>query len=234
VLYNLFCRFTRGTDMKVIGIATFCCVLIITGLSQVAAGQDDEDVQSWNDIQLTLPLSKKVDVFTKLTMRIGKNISRLNDGRVAVGVVWKPNASWSISPFYWLINARNTAGQFRQENRLNLAVSYRFPIKKFGLIHRSTYEKRLRAPVNTWRYRAMLTVEKDLPKSWIPKAKFFVADEVFYDSATGRFSRNRFSVGLSKALSKQLSLDVYYTRQNDGFSHPGDLNIVWTAWKIKL
>jgi len=137
-------------------------------------------------------------------------------------------------PFYWHINARNAAGQFRVENRLNLAVTYRFPTKSFGLSHRSTFERRLRAPVNTWRYRAMLTLEKDIPKTIIPAAKWFIADEVFYDSATGRFSRNRFSAGVSKTLTKELSLDLYYTRQNDGFSHPGDLNIVWAAWKIKL
>ena len=80
----------------------------------------------------------------------------------------------------------------------------------------------------------MVTVDKDLPKTLIKATKFFVADEVFYDSATGRFSRNRFSVGITKTVSKHLALDLYYTRQNDGFSHPGDLNICWSAWKIKL
>lgn len=79
----------------------------------------------------------------------------------------------------------------------------------------------------------MVTVEKDIPKSIIPGAKVFVADEVFYDSLLKQFSRNRFAVGITKTLSKQLAVDIFYMRQNDGFARPGDLNTIWTAWKIK-
>lgn len=219
--------------MKTVRLFVILGSLASTLFSQTAV-RDDEDFQSWNDLQVNVALSKQVDYFNKVTMRIGNDISTLRDGRFSVGLVWKPTKSLSISPFFWYIKARNTAGRFRIENRLNLAATYRFPIKKFGLIHRSTYERRLRRPVSTWRYRAQITVEKDIPKSLLAGAKFFVADEVFYDSATKKFSRNRFSVGVSKIISKKLSLDLYYTRQNDGFSHPGDLNIVWTAWKIKL
>jgi hypothetical protein len=92
----------------------------------------------------------------------------------------------------------------------------------------------MRAPVNTWRYRAMLTFEKDLPKKFIPQAKFFFGDEVFYDSLIKKFSRNRFSIGINKTLNKNLSVDIYYMRQNDGFSRPGDLNALWVTWRVKL
>lgn len=212
-------------------------LLILISLAAFAAGQaaqDDEDFQSWNDVQLTVPMSKLVDFQTKVTMRFGKNVTRLNDGRWQFGFVFKPTKALSITPFYWYIRARNSAGLFRTEHRFNLSASYRFPIKSFGLIHRSTLERRLRQPANTWRYRPSLTFEKEIPKNIIPEAKFFVGDEVFYDSATKKFSRNRFSIGINKTLTKQLSVDVYYMRQNDGFAHPGDLNTIWTAWRIKL
>lgn len=195
---------------------------------------DDEDIQSWNDVQLTAPLSKSVDFYTAVTMRFGKNVSRLNDGRFAIGFTWKPTKSLSFTPFYLNVQARNSRSQFRREDRLNLRATYRFPFKSFGLIHRSTYEYRMRAPENTWRYRAALNYEKDLPEKFIPKAKFFVGDEVFYDSATKKFSRNRFSIGVNKTLNKNLSVDVYYMRQNDGYSHPGDLNVIGTTWRVKM
>jgi hypothetical protein len=212
-------------------------LLILGSLAIFAAGQivqDDEDFQSWNDVQLTVPMSKLVDFQTRVTTRFGKNVTRLNDSRWQFGFVFKPTKALSITPFYWHIRARNAAGPFRTEHRLNLAVSYKFPIKSFGLTHRSTFERRLRPPANSWRYRSSLTYEKDIPKNIIPQAKFFVGDEVFYDSATKKFSRNRFSIGINKTLTKQLSVDVYYMRQNDGFAHPGDLNTIWTAWRIKL
>lgn len=197
--------------------------------------QPQDDIQSWNDVQLTVPLHKYFEFYTAVTGRFGKNITRLNDARFAVGIGWKPHKSLNIMPFYWYIRARNSSGQFRNEHRLNVRASYKFPIKKFGLTHRSTYEYRLREGTqNSWRYRAGLTFEKDLPKSFIPGAKFYFGDEVFYDSLLKKFSRNRFTIGVNKTLTKQLSVDIYYMRQNDGNSRPGDLNVIGTTWRIKL
>lgn len=195
---------------------------------------DDEDIQSWNDLQLTVPMSKKFDFYTAVTMHFGKNVTRLNDGRFAIGFIYKLNKSWTIQPFYWFINARNSRGQFRHEDRLNLRVGYRFPFKKFGLSHRSTFKYRLRSPENFFRYRPSLTFDRDIPKKIIPKAKFYVTEEVFYDSLLNKFSRNRFTVGITKTLTPKLSLELYYMRQNDGFSRPGDLNVIGTSFKIKL
>lgn len=197
---------------------------------------DDEDVQSWNDVSLTVSMTKRFDFFMMFTGRFGQNVSRVSDTRLAVGYVWKPTKSFSVTPFYWHVNARNARGQFRTEHRLNLRGVYRFPFvyKGFGLAHRSQYEYRMRSPRNSWRYRAMLTVDKDVPKKFIPKAKFFVSEEVFYDSIVKKFNRNRFTVGVTKTLTKKLSLDLYYMRQNDGYAHPGDLNVIGTSWKVRL
>lgn len=195
---------------------------------------DDEDIQSWNDVSLTVPMTKQFDFYTALTFRFGENITRSTENRFTVGFVYKPYKAWSFQPFYSNISARNSRGQFRTEHRLSFRAGYRFPFKKFGLSHRSTFEYRLRRPLNSFRFRPSLTFEKDIPKKFIPGAKFFLTEEVFYDSLLKKFSRNRFSVGITKTLTKKLSVDLYYMRQNDGYTHPGDLNIVGTSWKVKL
>jgi hypothetical protein len=210
-------------------VLIFCGVLF-TNAQTIA---DEEDVQSWNDVQLTVPMSKKFDFYTAVTMRFGKNVTRLYDGRFAAGVIYKLNKSWTVQPFYWFINARNSRGQFRREHRLNLRVGYRFPFKKFGLSHRSAFEYRLRSPQNSWRYRPSLTFDTDIAKI-IPKSRMFVTEEVFYDSVLKKFSRNRFSVGITRTLTKKTALDIYYMRQNDGFSVPGDLHVIGTSFKIRL
>ena len=207
----------------------FCAVF--TGAQ---ATIDREDNQSWNDVQLTVPINEKFDFVTQGTFRFGKNVTRLQDGRFQVGVVYEPNKYLSFSPSYTFIDARNSSGRFKMENRFSFYARARFPIKEFGLSHRSLFEYRKRSPRSSWRYRPSLTFEKDLPKKFIEGAKFFVTEEVFYDSILNKFSRNRFSVGVTKTLNKKLSLDVYYLRQNDGFSVPGDLNVIGTTWKIKL
>jgi len=194
---------------------------------------DEDDNQSWNDVQLTVPMTKEFDFYLAGTFRFGKNVTRLNDRRIAVGFIYKPNKSLSFQSFYSNIEARNANGRFRTEHRLNLRVGYRFPFKKFGLSHRSLFEYRLRSPRNSFRHRPSLTFEKDIPKI-IPKSKFFITEEIFYDSLLRKFSRNRLSVGITRTLTKNLSLDIFYLRQNDGFSRPGDLNVIGTSFKIKL
>ncbi len=194
---------------------------------------DTNDNQSWNDVQLTVPVTEQFDFTLTGTFRFGKNITRLNDRRIAVGFVYKPNKSWSFQPFYSNIVARNAGGRFLMEHRLNFRATYRFPFKRFGLSHRSWFERRLRQPRNSWRYRPSLTFEKDIGVI-IPDTKFFMTEEVFYDSILKRFSRNRFSVGINKNLTKKLSLDVFYLRQNDGFSRPGNLNVIGVNFKIRL
>ena len=214
--------------MKKILLILFLCGFCFLN----AQAQDDEDVQSWNDLQLTVPMKKDFDYFLWFTGRFGSNVTQLSDARIATGFTWKATKSLSVSPFFWHVNARNSRGRFRVENQLNLRGVYHFPTKKFGLAHRSQYEYRMRSPQNSWRYRAMLTVDKDIPKNILDKAKFYVSDEVFYDSIIKKFNRNRFTVGVIKTLSKKLALDVYFMRQNDGYSHPGDLSVIGTAWRV--
>ena len=173
----------------------FICLAVLSAraavLAQSQAVQDDEDVQSWNDLQLTVPLTKQFDFVSSTTARLGKNVSRLNEGRYQIGFIWKANNALSVNPFFIYIGARNSAGHFRIEQRLNVRAAYKFPIKSFGLIHRSAFEYRIRGVGNTWRYRPSLTFDKNIPQKLIPNAKFFVTEEPFYDSATSKFSRNR-------------------------------------------
>ena len=214
--------------------------LLLLGLVLAAAAsasfaqQDDEDVQSWNDLQITVPINTKVDALILATLRVGSNVTKVSEMRVGGGIQFHPTKWLNLSPVYHFIDARNTAGHFHDEHRLSMRATVKFPTKGFGLSHRSIYEYRLRTSGNSWRYRPSLTLEKALPERILPRSRLFITEEPFYVSTTKRFSRNRFSVGISHTFTKKLTLDVYYLRQNDGRTHPGDLNVVGTSWKVHL
>jgi hypothetical protein len=209
-------------------------IIAALSLAGVAQSLDDSDNESWNDLQITIPAGKRVDVLLLGTVRLGDDLADLVEGRVGGGLSVKLNKALSVSPTYQHIETRNGSGVFKTEHRYSLRGTYKFPFKRFGLIHKSTYEYRVRSSGNSWRYRPALTFEKALPKSFLRKAKVFVTEEPFYVSTTKKFSRNRFSVGVSKTFNPHLTLDVYYLRQQDGHSHPGDLNVLGTAWKVHL
>jgi hypothetical protein len=216
----------------------FLLFLITAFAALPAAGQappDETDTQSWNDLQVTVPVSKRVDVLLTTMARIGHNVSQLDEYRVGGGLAFRLSKSVTFSPSYTYIETRSAAGRFRTEHRYSLKGSYKFPIKKkFSLSHRSTYEYRVRSSGNTWRYRPSLTFEHPLPERWLGKSKIFVTEEIFYVSTTKKFSRNRFSVGVSKSLNSHLTLDIFYLRQNDSFSQPGDLHVIGTTWRVHL
>lgn len=199
-----------------------------------AQSADNDDFQSWNDVNFTFTVNKKLDLFFPTTIRVAENPGRVSEGKIGAGIVVKPYNALSISPFYSFIRARNSAGLLKTEHRFHLRFVYRFPTAKFGLSHRSQIEYRKRSTNDSWRYRPSITLEKALPERFARGFKVFVTEEPFYDSVSGRFSRNRLSFGIIKSISKHLSLDIYYLRQDDNFSNPGLVQVIGTAWKVKL
>lgn len=195
---------------------------------------DDTDVQSWNDISISKAIHEKVDVVVPVTFRFGKNISRLNEGRIGIGLAFKPHSRVTISPTYLYIKSRDAAGRFATENRVTAGVTYKFPVKVVGLSHRSMFEFRFRPNRYTWRYRPSITLEKQLPERWAKGLKAYITEDPFYDSAAGRFSRNRLTFGVNKTLSDHLSLDLYYLRQDDRNSTLKVAHVIGTGWKIRL
>jgi hypothetical protein len=120
------------------------------------------------------------------------------------------------------------------EDRLSLPATVRVPVGHFVFSDRNLFERRFRRPgINSTRYRNRLQVEHPIgpPKQ---KLSLFVSDEVFYDWSFNAWVRNRAAVGLSKVVNKHFTLDLYYMRQNDSHSVPGDLHVIGSTWRFKL
>jgi hypothetical protein len=211
----------------------FALWFLIFSISSSAAQTSaaDEDFQSWNDVQLTAPMGKRADFVLTGTFRFGDKVRKTVDQRISVAFNLKINDWLSVQPGYTNITMTPRIGRNRTENRLSLAATYKFPFKKFGLFNRALFERRLRSPVNATRYRNRILFELPLKKFY--DTRFFASDEVFYDWSLNRWSRNRFAVGLGKTINKNLGVDVYYMRQNDGTTRPGDLHIIGTTLKVR-
>jgi len=221
-----------------LGISLFLVALVLSfalnSICQTAPQIDNVDLQSWNDVQVTLPLNKSADLLFGGTLQFGKNVTRIQEEKLGVGVVLKPTHDLSFIPLFAQVKVRSFTGVIQSEYRIYLRGTYHFPIKHFGLSYRSQYEYRFRAIRNTWRFSPSVNVEKALPESLAAGLKLFANEEPIYDSAAKRFSRNRLSLGVTKTLSKKVSVDFYYLRQDDNFTHPWLIHAIGTSWKIKL
>ena len=210
--------------------------LMLVGI--IASGQTrlppQADTQIWTDVQFTVPLSKVVDFTLLGVVRVGRDVSRPVDERLGVAFSFKAGKYLTFTPSYLNIGMQPFEGRNVFENRLSFATTVRFPLGRFTVSDRNLFERRLRHPGgDSTRYRNKLQIEHPVGSPKI-KLNAFVSEEPFYDWSFNAWVRNRFAVGITKVLNKHVTADLYYMRQNDGHSLPGDLNILGTAWRFKL
>ena len=206
------------------------CFFVATAEAQ----QDQTDNQFWTDVQFAVPMTKHVDFNVFGTLRFGRDISHTVDERIGAGFTFRFGKYLSVSPNYLYIGTQPFKNRRAWENRLTLPVQLQFNVGAFRLTDRNQFERRFRngRPTST-RYRNRLQVSHGVGrKEW--QFSLFVADEVFYDWAVNRWVRNRFTAGGSKVFNKHFTQDVYYLRQNDGVSVPGDLHVIGTTLRFKL
>jgi len=210
--------------------------LLLFALTGLASAQiiDRADNQLWNDVQVAVPLTKNIDFNMLGTLRLGRDISRPVDERLGTGFTFRFGQHLQIAPNYLYIGMQPFRNRRVWESRLSLPVTLRFDVDKFRISDRNTFERRIRRPgINSTRYRNRLQVEHPVgSKEW--GLSLYVADEVFYDWSVDRWVRNRFTVGGTKVFNKHFTQDIYYMRQNDGVSIPGDLNVIGTTLRVKL
>jgi len=211
-------------------------VLLLASSSILAQAQtrSRSDTQEWNDVQIAAPVTKTIDFVFYGTLRMGRNITHSVDERIGAGFSFKLGKYLTVVPWYLHIRTQPFESVRAYENRLNLAGTIRFPVRRFTISDRNLLERRLRHPgVDATRYRNRLQV--DHPFNFgKTKLTGFASDEVFYDSSFDAWVRNRFAVGISKVWNKQITTDVYYLRQNDGHTRPGDLHVIGTTFRIRL
>jgi hypothetical protein len=221
---------TRPTISLLIG------PLLLLLFANVASGQaiPQSDTQNWNDVSLTVPVAGPFDFVLQGTLRNGRNITRPVDERIGVGFNLRLGKYLTVFPNYMHIDMQPFEGRRVYEERLAVATTVKFSLGKFVLSDRNTFERRLRTlAVDATRYRNRVLVEHPIGPAK-HKLSLLISDEVFYDWSFNAWVRNRFAVGGSKVVNKHFTLDLYYMRQNDSHSFPGDLHIIGTNWRFKL
>lgn len=215
---------------KVFWALCFLCVSVV----QVFGQTDQTDNQFWADVQVAIPVTSHFDFNVLGTLRLGRDISHSVDERIGAGFTFRANKYLQVSPHYLHIGMQPFAGRRIWENRLTVPVQVSFKAGDFQLSDRNQFERRMRnSGAKSTRYRNRFMVQHPLgSKDW--KLSLFVADEVFYDWSLDRWVRNRFSVGGSKVFNRHFTQDLYYLRQNDGVSVPGDLNVIGTTLRFRL
>jgi hypothetical protein len=225
----------KSTSLLLIKVVIASCFLVPTVASaQTHPPLQRDDKQLWNEVQLTAPLYENVDLQLGGALRVGRDVSHLVYERISMGFGFNPSKHLTLTPSYLYQSSQPLPNQKIFENRISLNAALKFGLGKFALSEGNQIERRYvssRPAFN--RYRNRIRIEHPVSLSDV-KFNLFVADEVTYDWSVRLWTRNRLSIGIKKQFNRHYTGELFYMRQNDAHAHPGDLNVVGTALRIRL
>jgi hypothetical protein len=202
----------------------------------------NSEFQSWNEIQLILPVLKGKDSrkksFDKITftftgnLRIGRRNFDLLDNRIATSIDFRVNKLVSLMTGVLYRKDELTINRQRFETRLSGGVVFSKSWKGFTFRNRNMFEHRFRNSrndTNLYRNRIQLSY----PLKFKNKELFtpFISEEGYLDLLSHNWVQNEFYAGLSRKINPRTSIDLAYLR-ND--SQPVNVNGFSFSLKIRL
>jgi len=234
--FTLFRSIRRIIDLAVshrkVFLLIFCCQLFFT-LPVFAQSDDDErDNQFRMEVEVSVPLYKGLNVFFDADLRLGK-FEKTRFVRPGAGFFYKQKFGkfFTVEPGYRHRTLLEFRGKRESENILFVNGKIKFNIRKFEISQNNLVEFRFRKSNNSQRYRPRLKISHPV-KVGKTEIDVFASDEVYYEWKNDAWTRNRFKVGFGKKIGERADYELYYMRQNDSYSKPGDLHIFGIAFKI--
>jgi hypothetical protein len=191
-----------------------------------------DDNQLWSDYQYSIPISKRLEAALSGTLRLGNDMSRLLYEKVGAAVSVHAGRHVTFTPGYSFSGYQPLPDLSIRENRIYAEVDFHYPLGNFWLSDRNRIEFRMFPSLNYFRYRNRFQVEHPVEVGHLG-LQAYVSDEVFYDGLLNAWSRNRLTAGIAKKMSRMLSMDFYYCRQDDRYSLPRDTNAVGIGFKFR-
>ena len=228
-------QISRWRHSLPVGVVLAVAATIFPGtlFGQGSSPYPRSDFQAWMSLDDTHPLSEKADFLLGAGIRYGNDQGHLTYRRVTTGFAFHLRRFLTLEPYYQYSVGDSFSGPLTPENRLAFAATVGVPWKRWRLSDRNLGERRFMVSGREWRYRNRVELRRPL-SVFRKELSVFAWDEVYYSSIVGKWYRNRLALGAGRRLSKRVSIDLFYVHQNDGYSHPGDLNGVGMTLKTRF
>jgi hypothetical protein len=212
-------------------------VLLIFGVcaaAQTVGTAPEDDNQIWHETVVGIPITKELNLNLTGVLRFGGGRRDFVDNRAGVGFSYKVNKYLTAGSGYLYRVTEFVRNRKNYENRFIGFFALGKSFGKFNVSDRNQFEFHARnSRPDKFNYRNRLLVERVIKRKKF-EIKPFASAEAFYDSQFDKFSRLWLTIGANKKLFKNLSLDVYYLRQQDGQSRPGNLNVFGTTLRFNF
>ncbi len=211
-------------------------LLLFFTFSIFSQAKNDElrnDNQFRGEVEVAVPIYKELYLTLGSDLRLGQ-VAENRFVRGEAGFLYKQKIGkyFTVMPRYRYRAEQLFNGASETENRLSADGIASFKIQKFAITDNNLFEFRFRRSGNSQRYRNRLKV---LHPVTVGKTSIdlFASDEVYYEWKERAWTRNRFKVGFGKEINERAGYEIYYLRQNDGFSRPGNLHVFGIEFEIE-
>ena len=198
--------------------------------------------QSWNEVQLIIPVVRFKDAKGKTVnrvtatlngiLRIGRKDVDLVDRRTGVTFDFRINKYLSLITGVLYRKDELVKNSPKIETRLDLGAVLSKTWNNFSFRDRNVFERRFRnGRADTSLYRQRIHVSHPISHKGNVIFSPFISEEGYYDIGARSWVQNEFYAGVSRSISRMTSIDIAYLR-ND--SKPVNVNGLSLNFKITL
>lgn len=206
------------------------------------AARLESEFQSWNEIQLILPLvtgknreNKSIDKITATfngTARVGRNNLDFLDNRVGATVDFRVNKYLTLLTAVLYRRDELVKNVTRYETRFDAGAVFSKTLCNVSFRNRNMFEHRFRAgrgDTNLYRNRTQIS----RPLKYKNKELFtpFVSEEGYYEVTGKKWISNEFYAGITRRINRKTSIDIAYLRLD---AQPVNVNGISLNLKIRL
>ncbi|MHC4556998.1 MAG: DUF2490 domain-containing protein [Planctomycetota bacterium] len=194
-------------------ITLYLLVVVIAGefLSTPCFAFDDGDLQFWTTASASFDINKDWKGKFEEEFKFGNDAGHFYYNHSDLGFVYTSLADWMDLGFnYRQVFHKDSAGDWRRENRPHLNVTLKTEVNDFALSSRSRLEYRdreIKKDIWVYRHKATIKLPFELTKL---KLQPYIADEVFIDLDKSEYVGNRLYSGFSLVSSKRIKSELYY------------------------
>ncbi len=193
------------------------------------------DSQFRGQAAISAPLYRGVRLTLRTDLRLARVIpdDRFLRGEIGLLYSHRLNPHLSLVPRYRYRATDEFGGPTEREHRFSLNGVVDFGIGSLSVRNENLLEHRRRGRGPETRYRNRLRLAHPARLGG-QEVELFISDEAFYDWTDSGWTRNRFRVGLSRPLSRQVEIELHYLRQWDKFEQPGRIDALGIELEIDL
>ena len=204
-------------------------VAALAALSPEGASAQNVHYEFWPEVQVNVRLGEALRLLTLANVSRARDSGTRLEGQLGVALDYRIAELLSVRGGYRFAQSLEP-GESRTEHRILLEQTLHFRLPaEFELAMRTRQDFRFVNGKFSARIRERAALERPVAiegYTFVP----YTSAEIFYDTRYDAFSRSRFTLGSVFPMTKHMSVDLYYARQDDWRSEPKRVN----AWGMTL